>query len=220
MKRLVLFLSVVFLSLAFTLSASPITKAWSGDLPICEEANGDPFPTPAQLITAYNDNTSADIDSESSFIITRNTGFTGWTVWGLDDGNTINFVTIDGANYFRDYPSNGTRKSFSPTFTYSNESSMNAAYDGGGSNHEGFNCILTVYNVGYGVSGVFGYDGTTYTEYVFPGESPDPSPILTPSPDPEPAASSEMSAGQKIGIVITFAIGLYVIWILRFRNPN
>jgi len=28
----------------------------------------------------------------------------------------------------------------------------------------------------------------------------------------------EMSAGQKIGIVISFAIGLYIIWLLRYRK--
>lgn len=30
----------------------------------------------------------------------------------------------------------------------------------------------------------------------------------------------EMSAGQKIGVVLSFLFGLYIIWILRYRKPK
>jgi len=58
------------------------------------------------------------------------------------------------------------------------------------------------------------YTGTSFVPYVWP--TPEP-----PEPEPEPELQSEkyyVRFGQQVGFVISILIGIYTIWILRYRK--
>jgi len=211
-KHLLLFLAfaLVLPSLVFlfpTTANATLTSAF----PICPAQ-------PQGFVQAWASATGVKpvptLDENSSFVMyMRGTGNNTDTTYHLSVGGTNgNRIEISsaGTDTFGRIFANNTAMG---DINYSTVTSQWETVSGTLNARSNVACIVYANNVNYNANYTFG-NLPAYNFNSTP-EPPEPEPEPTPVPDSE---KYYVRFGQQVGFIITLMIGIYTIWILRYRK--
>lgn len=219
MKKLLfaLVFGALLVSLSLPLLFPKIANAWDVQPPSCSQAVIDRFNV-VNEVKSHSTN-PYNVTSNTSFLIYLDTAFR--YVFNMPTANAdttykMAFATISGTNGFLPVTStsgSGTTNYYNYMWSYDTFTPQTVS-SAGGLKSSSISCFIARNGVIDRSVSPYALDYTSIPEYNW-----------SPSPSPEPTPDNvvvdlppRMSAGTKIGIVITFALGLYVIWLLRFRK--
>lgn len=224
-KRLILTGLALMLACGVAITKPNTALAWAGDLPDCDFGTFNP-------VTAWDDHYDTDVDSNahalsstSSFVVYQQSDAIYVVVSDFNDGsNQVRFTV------------NPTAPTVNRMIVWSNsvmrfDSTSHDFIDytqPGNIVGTAATCLKWVNHADYTDAT---YTGTTsYPSYDFdnpPSESPSPSPTPSDSPSPSPTPSpattymTEDEAtkfAQKLGIILAFSIGAWIIYQFRFTR--